>query len=452
MGIFDRILRRGETRAATAGSSLGSAFAPGATSAGHLVNARIVENLSTVMACVGANASALASLPAYVYRREGRGRTEVNDHPVSRLTRRPNDAQTWPDWIEWTVAQALLHGNALSVIDYDGAGRPLALRPIPWGNVQPILLANGTLAFDVVAHTAPWGGTGQPRRFLAGEVFHLRDRSDDGLLGRSRLSRAPEVLGNALALQEWTGAMWRNAATPAGALKFPSALTKEQVDRIRWQLEQGFTGTHNARKALILESGAEWQSISVSPEDAEVLASRRFSVEELCRVYQVPPPLVQDYSNNTFTNSAQAALWFAQFALGPWARKIEAEFARSVFTDPALHLEIDLSGLMRGDYAARWQAHEIAVRNGILDANEVREIEGWNPRAETAPPAVQEPRQRSERRADDAAPAIQFRPVVNVNVEPAPVTVVDNHPARAVQTVERDADGEIARTVTAYER
>ncbi len=380
MGILDRILGRTETRAAYAGSSIGSAFAPGHTAAGHAVNARVVENLSTVLACVGAVGSAVASLPAYVYRREGRGRTEVADHPVTRLTRAPNPAQTWPDWVEWTLAQALLHGNALSVIDYDGAGRPVALRPIPWPNVQTILLNNGTLAFDVVAYTAPWGGTGTPRRFLASEVFHLRDRSDDGLLGRSRLSRAPEVLGNALALQEWTGAMWRNAATPSGAIKFPGGLTNEQAVQVRAGLNEKYTGSANARRVLVLPHGGEWQSISISPEDAEVLASRRFSVEELCRVYQVPPPIIQDYTHNTFTNAAQAALWFAQFSLGPWVRKIEAEFSRSVFTDPTMHLEIDLSGLMRGDYAARWHAHEIAVRNGILDADEVREIEGWNPK------------------------------------------------------------------------
>lgn len=387
--ILDRLLGR-EARAATASTATGSAFAIGSTAAGHLVTARIAENLSTVLACVGAVSSAIASLPVYVYRRDGAGRVEAPDHPVARLLRRPNATQTWPDWIEWTVGQVLLHGNAISVIDYDGAGRPVALRPVPWQNAQPILLASGALAFDIVAYAAPWGGTGQPRRYLASEVFHLRDRSDDGLLGRSRLSRAPEVLGNALALQEWTGATWKNGATPAGALKFPTALNPTQVQRIREMFSTGFTGSHNARKALILEGGAEWQSLSVSPEDAEVLASRRFSVEELCRIYQVPPPIVQDYTHNTFTNAAQAALWFAQFSLGPWVRKIEAEFSRSVFTDAAMHLEIDLGGLMRGDYSARWQAHQIAVSTGILDANEVREIEGWNPRAETPAPQ-QEP-------------------------------------------------------------
>ncbi len=119
--------------------------------------------------------------------------------------------------------------------------------------------------------------------------------------------------------------------------------------------------------------------MSISPEDAEVLASRRFSVEELCRLFQVPPPIVQDYTHNTFTNSAQAALWFAQFSLATWATKIEAEFVRSVFVGDTHRLEIDLSGLTRGDFATRWAAWKIARDADILGADEIREIEGFNP-------------------------------------------------------------------------
>jgi HK97 family phage portal protein len=121
--------------------------------------------------------------------------------------------------------------------------------------------------------------------------------------------------------------------------------------------------------------------MAVSPEDAEVLASRRFSVEELCRIFGVPPPIVSDYTHNTFTNSAQASLWFASNTLAPWCRKIEAAFARSVFLpdEAELSVEIDLSGLMRGDYAARWAANVAAVGAGILTVDEVREAEGYNP-------------------------------------------------------------------------
>jgi HK97 family phage portal protein len=196
------------------------------------------------------------------------------------------------------------------------------------------------------------------------------------------------VIGTAQALQEWSGALWRNQATPVGAIKFPGRFGEDTMARLRVQLDQTFSGTRNARKTLILTDGAEWQALSVSPEDAEVLASRRFTVEELCRLFQVPPPIVQDLSHGTFTNSREAGRWFAQFSLSPWCRKIEAEFARSIFTDPSMSMELDMSALMRGDAETRWQSHKIAVDAGILDANEVREIEGFNPRAEKREPAV----------------------------------------------------------------
>jgi HK97 family phage portal protein len=123
--------------------------------------------------------------------------------------------------------------------------------------------------------------------------------------------------------------------------------------------------------------------MSVSPEDAEVLASRRFTVEELCRLFQVPPPIVQSYEFNTFTNSAQADLWFARHSLQPWARKIEAEFARTVFGDATgtFHLEFDFSAMTRGDYETRWKANIGAVGAGILTKDEVREAEGYPPLA-----------------------------------------------------------------------
>ncbi len=361
---------------------------PLGTSSGQAVTANTAENLAAVMACVGAVASTTASLPAYVYRKTAAGRAEAPDHPVSRLIRRPNDAQTGPDFIEWLLGQVLLHGNAVAEIVFDGAGRPVALIPVPWGNASPVLLAGGRLALDVVGYQSPWGGTGLSRRLLPGEFMHLKDRSDDGLIGRSRLSRAREVIGTAQALQEWSGSLWRNQATPVGAIKLAHKPSPEFLDRLRAQMQQSFSGAHNARKMLLLPEGAEWQSISVSPEDAEVLASRRFTVEELCRLFQVPPPIVQDLSHGTFTNSREAGRWFAQFTLSPWCRKIEAEFARSVFTDPAMSLEIDMSALMRGDAETRWQSHKIAVEAGILDPNEVREIEGFNPRPAKADPVV----------------------------------------------------------------
>jgi HK97 family phage portal protein len=153
---------------------------------------------------------------------------------------------------------------------------------------------------------------------------------------------------------------------------------------LRQQFESRHGGAGNAGRTLVLDGGLDWKAAQISPEDAELLETRKFGVEEICRLFQVPPPIVQDYSKNTFTNSETAGRWFATFCLAPWARKIEAEFARSLFpTNSSYELELDLSGFLRGDPETRWNAHKIALETGVLDPDEVREVEGWNPRRET---------------------------------------------------------------------
>jgi HK97 family phage portal protein len=194
------------------------------------------------------------------------------------------------------------------------------------------------------------------------------------------------VLGNALALQEFSKRAWQNGATPSGAFEFPGNLSPENFARIRSHVQDSYEGSHNAKRVMILDGGAKWTAMSLSMEDAETLASRKFSVEELCRLYNVPPPLVQSYDHNTFTNAQQADLWFASRTLLPWCRKIESEFQRSIFGSASpFSLELDLSGLTRGDPATRWAAYAIARTNNILTIDEIREAEGYGPLAAVAP-------------------------------------------------------------------
>jgi HK97 family phage portal protein len=326
-----------------------------------------------------------ASLPALVYQRDGTGRREVTDHPIAKLLRGTANAhQTGPDFLESWIASALLTGNGLAAIERDGAN-VTGLRFIPWAWVSVSQLASGRLAYDITEQVGAVGRAGRTYRLLDGEVLHLRDRSDDGLIGRSRLSRAADTVAAAMGAAEFSKSFLANGAQPSGVIEYPGAISPEQKQHIRQSFDERHAGTSNAGRAMILDGGLVWKPASVSPEDAELLATRKFGVEEICRIFQVPPPLVQDYSHNTFTNSETAGRWFAQFTLGPWARKIEAEFARSVFpTGGPFELELDLSGFLRGDPQTRWAAHKIAVDSGILDADEVREIEGFNPRGKPA--------------------------------------------------------------------
>jgi len=358
------------------------------------VNPQTAENLSLVASAVGVIASAMSSLPTYVYRRTDSGREIDEAHPLTQLIEEgPNRHQSWADWVEWTMAQILLRGNGLSEIVRDGAGRVTAIEPLPWDGVSVLRLGSGRLAYDAVRISDLWGSIASPQRFLEGEVVHVRDRSDDGLIGRSRLSRSPAVFASALTVQETASDALANLSSPSGGLTAPGVIDDETAARLKDSWESKFGG-RNLGRFVVMGDGLKFERFMLNPEDAELLDSRRFSAEEIARLFNLPPPLVGIWDNSTFTNSETAGRWFGMFCLAPWCRKIEAEIKRSVFTEDerTTHsIELDMSALLRGDYAARWAAYKIAVDADILTRNEVREIEGFNPRrdgnAPTAKPA-----------------------------------------------------------------
>lgn len=357
-----------------------AALAPGIGHAATL-SARAAENLATVLACTNAIATALAYVPALVYRRDADGnRIEVSAHPLVRMSRAgANPSMTWPDTMEHWIASALLTGNGLLEIQRNGNGQLAGLRWIPWGTVTVAELASGRLAYDVA------DGRGHTRRLLEGEVLHLRDRTDDGRIGRSRLSRAAETVQAAHSANTHAASFLANGANPSGVIEVAGTMKPEQRQTLRESFKNRHSGAANAGSTLVLDGGMTWKAAQMSPEDSELLETRQFSVIELCRLFQVPPPIVQAYENNTFTNASQAGLWFATFCLAPWARKIEAEFARTALAS-GYELELDLSGFLRGDPETRWAAHKIAIETNVLDPDEVRQVEGWNPR-----PAQKEP-------------------------------------------------------------
>lgn len=382
MGMIDRIasLAGFERRADT--SPLDPSWQALAPMTGYYsgLSARAAENLSTVLACTGAIATALAYVPARVYAQAGADRVEKVGHPLGKLIRYGfNPSMTWCDGIEHLVADTLLTGNGLLEIERNGNGQCSALYYHPWGMVTVQELASGRLAYDVS------NGKGVSRRLLEGEVIHLRDRTNDGKIGISRLSRSADTVTSVDLANRHASQFLANGANPSGVLESASQLSPEQTKNLREQFDERFSGARNAGRALILGGGLSWKPAQISPEDAELLETRRFGVEEIARLFQVPPPIIGDYTHNTFTNSETAGRWFATFCLAPWARKIEAEFSRSLFPiGSPYELELDLSGFLRGDPETRWNAHKIALETNVLDADEVRQVEGWNPRKQVA--------------------------------------------------------------------
>jgi HK97 family phage portal protein len=269
-------------------------------------------------------------------------------------------------------------GNGLAAIEDDGRGAPVRLRPIPFWCSNPVVDPDsGRVTFHISASNLPWWPSFSPTTVSSSDCLWLRDRTDNAILGRSALSRAPQVLDIASEAQSFAQGTFRQGAKLSGAFCHPGRLSKEGVDNLSQSWKTSQAGPQNAGKIVILEEGMQFQPLSMTLEDAELLASRKFEKEEIATLFNIPLPILNIWDHSTFTNSDTASQWFGQLTLAPWCRKIEAEFARVLFNDASYHVEIDLAALMRGSFATRIQSEINLVRAGILTANEVRLAEGW---------------------------------------------------------------------------
>lgn len=339
----------------------------------------LAENLSAVFACVQIISETVATLPLVVYRTEGdRVRNASPSHPVARLfARGPNEWQTTPEWFETMTAQCLLRGNAFSEIVRDNRGAPAALIPHLPDNVTVYRIPRtDRIVYDV---SDPSGGT---RRLLAEEMLHLKDRADDPIMGKSRLSRARSVFSTVLDTEQHAAETYRGGARLSGVFTFPTVLTDEQ----RKGVKESFLDRVNSKfKMLVLEAGIKFEPISITPEDAELLAARRFGVEQIARLYGVPLPIIGELSNSTFSNVTELGRWFKQRTIIPWLEKWQARILRSLFStaDREAHqVEFDADDLERGDMLQRMQSYRIAREIGLYSANELRAFEKQNPRTD----------------------------------------------------------------------
>lgn len=385
MGFLDRLMGRSaptktETRATSWDYMRGAGMD---TAAGAPVSPVLAENISAVFGAVQAIAETVAGLPFRVLQVAPDGtRTEALQHPVAKLlTGDPNDWQTVVEWVETMQAHVLLRGNAFSEIRRDGRGQPVALIPLHPDYVAVLRIPQtGRVVYDV---TDPLGGS--TRRLLPEEVFHLKDRSDDGIIGKSRLQRARETFSTAMAVETFAASTYRNGAALSGIVTHPEQIGPEAAETLRKSLEAAYSGTGNAGKFAVLEEGMSWTALSVSPADAEMLASRRFSVEQVARMFRVPPPVLADLSNGSYSNVSELGRWFAQHTIGPWVRKWETALERALFsttTRRSYAVEMDMDTLLRGDMLKRYQAYRIAREIGLANANELRRWEGLNPRTD----------------------------------------------------------------------
>ena len=395
MGFLDRLFRRAELpdngpeverRSGTVSSwDLLSGRAAFDTGAGVPVSPHLAENLSAVFSCVQAISETCAVLPLEVYRSDGDDVREVAPaHPVARLfQRQPNDQQTPVEFVEMVTAHCLLRGNGFAEIVRDGRGAPVTLRPLhpDWVNVLRI---PGTRRVVYEVTEPDMHGT---RRLLPEEMMHLKDRSDDGIVGKSRLQRARETFGTAIAAETFAASTYLNQARVSGVLMHPDEIGKDAAKNLRDSFVEENAGTKNAGNVVVLEEGVRWQQVAVSPADAEMLGSRRFSVEQIARLFRVPLPLLSTSDSQAYNSTVELHRAFVQHAVLPWVRRWEAIIDQALLSEEARRstwVEFDLDELTRANTLERWQSHRIAREIGAKSANEIRREERYNPRTDPA--------------------------------------------------------------------
>lgn len=362
----------------------GYSFLFGRTTSGKPVNERTAMQTTAVYACVRILAEAVASLPLHVYEyQDDGGKKLVHDHPLYYLLHdEPNPEMTSFVFKETLMSHLLIWGNAYAQIIRDGAGRVLGLYPLlpdkmevqrdDRGNIYYVYSRNS----DENPMFKEYGNI----KLKAEDVLHIPGLGFDGLIGYSPIAMAKNAVGMTLACEEYGASFFANGANPGGVLEHPGVLKDPSKVRESWN--SVYRGVNNAHKIAVLEEGMKYQQIGIPPEEAQFLETRKFQINEIARLYRIPPHMVGDLDKSSFSNIEQQSLEFVKYTLDPWVIRWEQSLQRSLLLPGEkgkYFIKLNVDGLLRGDYQSRMNGYAVGRQNGWFSANDIREMENMNP-------------------------------------------------------------------------
>ena len=357
-------------------------FLFGQTSAGYAVNERSAMQVTAVYACVRILAEAIAGLPLGVYRYTENGSKEkVPDHPLYALLHdEPNPEMTSFIFRETMMSHLLLWGNAYAQIIRDGRGQVLGLYPLLPSKMDVSRADNGELVYTYSRGMDEYGSKKRTEQveLRRDDVMHIPGLSFDGLIGYSPIAMAKNAIGMALATEEYGSTFFANGATPGGVLEHPGVVKDPAHLRESWHAQ--FSG-RNSHNVAVLEEGMTFHQMSIPPEEAQFLETRKFQIDEIARIFRVPPHMVGDLEKSSFSNIEQQSLEFVKYTLDPWVIRWEQAMHQALLKPdekPALFFKFNVDGLLRGDYQSRMNGYAVGRQNGWLSANDIRELENMN--------------------------------------------------------------------------
>jgi len=375
MSIFSRLFRSRDKPSNRVGA--GFYFPFGGTPAGKAVNERTAMQTTAVYACVRILAETLAALPLHVYHyKPDGGKERLPSHPLYRLLHdEPNPEMSSFVFRETLMVHLLLWGNAFAQIIRDGRGRVLALYPLLPSRMDVERNKAGALTYTYNREYGDKGGAGSVT-LRREDVLHIPGLGFDGLIGYSPIAMARNAVGMSIAAEEYGSRFFSGGANPGGVLTYDG--TVNNPDKIRDSWQSGFGGSGNAHKIAVLEGGMKYQQIGIPPEQAQFLATRKFQLNEIARIFRIPPHMIGDLDKSSFSNIEHQSLEFVKYALDPWVVRWEQALQQALLLPgekAELFINFNLDGLLRGAYADRMRGYQIALQNGLMTPNECRSLE-----------------------------------------------------------------------------
>ena len=347
------------------------------TKSGIQIDEATSMKFAAVHACVRVLAESVAVLPLPVYRRlTPRGKERVPNHPLYRLLHdSPNPEITPFHFRETLTSHAVLWGNAYAEIEFDRGGRPIALWPLLPDRTRA-RRKDGVLEYITRVRS---------REVLlpAHRVLHVPGLGFDGVRGLSPIALHREAIALGLAAEEMSARFYGDGANPSGMIEFPGTF-KDAEDRsdFRKQFQTAYGGLENAQRQIVLEQGMTWKPTQMPPRDAQLITSRTFQIREVARIFRVPPHMIAELEQATFSNIEHQSIDFVTHALTPWLVRWEQAINKRLVPESQkgdIFAEFLSAALLRGDAQARNQAFQIARNGGWMSANDIREFENMNP-------------------------------------------------------------------------
>ena len=377
MGLFDIFRSRDKPTNRAVGG--GYNFFMGQSTSGKRVTERSAMQMTAVFSCVRILSEAVAGLPLHLYKYTGEGGKEkAIDHPLYVLLHdEPNPEMTSFIFRETLMTHLLLWGNAYAQIIRNGRGEVVALYPLMPDRMSVERDEEGQLYYEYRVSADEARGVKEGLVQLApSDVLHVPGLGFDGLVGYSPIAMAKNAIGMAIACEEYGAKFFANGAQPSGVLEHPGTLKDPAKIRESWT--QTFGGSHNANKVAVLEEGMKYTPISISPEQAQFLETRKFQIDEIARIFRIPPHMVGDLEKSSFSNIEQQSLEFVTYTLDPWICRWEQAIVKSLLSaseKKEYFVKFNVDGLLRGDYQSRMQGYAIGRQNGWMSANDIRELE-----------------------------------------------------------------------------